>query len=107
MLNPVYSPTQQHLALRLALHLASPESGAILARQPSASPPRSARRWTIPSWLRLPGPSRRRRPPHQPARTRRSVGLHRRHDPQSAQRCHAPADAVLEASTLINEANGK
>ncbi|MBI1294888.1 extracellular solute-binding protein [bacterium] len=107
MLNPVYSPAQQQLALRLALHLAGPESGAILAQTAQRVPAQIGAPIEDPILAGF------------TAQAQNAVSLTNQPELDAMwgytgdmllkvlNDVLSPEEAVLEASTLINEANDK
>lgn len=106
-LNPVSSPHQQQLALRLAQHLTSAESGTVLAATARRVPAQTGAQIDDPLLLGFVEQAKTAVPePHRPEMTEvwgyagdmllKVLGGNM-----------TPTDAVIEAATLINEANDK
>jgi maltose-binding protein MalE len=107
MLNPVYSPAQQQLALRLALHLASPESGAILAQTAQRVPAQIGTPLEDPILAGFAAQAQNAIPLTNQPELDAMWGYTGDMLLKVLNNVLSPEEAVLEASTLINEANDK
>lgn len=107
MLNPVYSPAQQQLALRLALHLSSAESGAILAQTAQRIPAQIGAPVADPILAGFMAQAGDAVPLANQPELDEVWGYTGDMLIKVINDVLSPVEAVLEASTLINEANDK